>query len=96
MIDGLLTKGVVTFSDGTEAYVRFTKSGITSSVVGREKIQDLENERLDGRVLPISRDLNGIRYLPSALDKFVPSRDDDYPISGPITGAWLMRFMWEN
>ena len=48
VINGFLTKGVVTLSDGTEAYVRFTKSGVTSSVVGCEKIQDLENERLDG------------------------------------------------
>ena len=97
VINGLKSKGVAALSDGTEAYVRFAKQGAAGPALN-EKIQDLENERVDGRVLPISRDLNGVRYLDfrSALDKFIPSRDDDYPIAGPITGAWLMRFMWEN
>jgi hypothetical protein len=30
------------------------------------------------------------------MDKFIPACDTDYPLAGPVTGPWIIKFMWQN
>ena len=51
--------------------------------------------RSDFRTLPIERDLHGKRYVEHrrAIDKMTEQTQDDWPIAGPLTLLWLIRFM---
>jgi hypothetical protein len=60
---GLSLKGVVSLEDGDEVFVRkFTPSVYDKDKILNDRIIELESERADGRVLPITRDLLGARY----------------------------------
>lgn len=96
----LKSKGVASVGNGIEVFVRLIEVGKSNSSTSPydDRVLNLDNERVDGRVLPICRDLSGSRYLDvkTAIDKFIPARDTDYPLSGPVTGPWLIKFMWQN
>jgi len=52
-------------------------------------------ERLDPRVMPIVRDINGGRYMDfrAVVDRTLSTIDPDHPLGGPVSGPWLLRFM---
>ena len=96
----LKSKGVASVGNGVEVFVKLIEVGKANSSTSPydDRVLNLGNERVDGRVLPICRDLSGGRYLDvkTAIDKFIPARDTDYPLAGPVTGPWLVKFMWQN
>ena len=90
---GLKSKGAVALASGVEVFVRMVEVGKANS--STSPYDDRVLNLVDGRVLPMCRDLSGSRYLDvkTAIDKFIPARDTDYPHSGPVTGPWVIKFM---
>jgi hypothetical protein len=84
-------RGLAILDDGTELFVK----KVVREDWANSGLKALEPGRLDGRALPILKDCNGERYgdPKSTVDKMKDTEFDDWPVLGPHTTVWLVRFM---
>lgn len=82
-------RGIAELASGEHIFVRkYVNSGASVSPV-------VEAGRSDFRVLPVTLDYNQKRYGDARLllDRFRSHRPSDWPVAGPQTCVWLVRFM---
>ena len=96
-------KGVAQLPNGMTLCIHKVTPELSGAKSSGDTVRDglllsLEHERTDSRVLPIKYDILGHRALDfkGAIDKCVPHRSDDYPMSGPPSCLWLMKHMYTN
>ena len=88
--------GVVRLPSGQVLFCKKVPKQHSGDAAAGEKsaarIFELECERSDTRVLPVTRDLHGVRYLDfkTAVDKIIATGRADSPISGLVTVVWLL------
>ena len=96
-------KGVAQLPNGLTLFIHKVTPEVSGAKSSGDVVKDgillsLEHERADSRVLPIKYDILGHRALDfkCAIDKCVPHRAEDYPMSGPPSCLWLLKHMYSN
>jgi hypothetical protein len=84
-------RGLAILEDGTELFVKKVSRGDAAA----SGLKAVESQRIDGRILPIVKDVNGKRYgdPKTTVDKMKDAEFDDWPVLGPHTTVWLVKFM---
>lgn len=60
--------------------------------------EKLSTAMIDGRALPVAFDAAGKRFhdFKGTIDGMTKHSFDDWPITGPVTIIWLLKYMWAN
>jgi len=96
-------KGIATAPSGEHVFIHQIARASADAKSSGDPVFDarifaLENERNDTRVMPLKRDALGKRHLDfkESCDKSAPFKPEDFPLLGPLSCLWLMKYMLGN